>query len=140
MSRFREILSFIRGIVSDPDGTPSSTRCLMFVFSLFTLHLLWKIFDHLYQITDVSELSIWLANIPLLIASLIALIALPYTINRGAGAVTDSISSIANIMASKSKINPSIETKVIETLQNISNGTVQKTSITQSENPNPNSK
>jgi hypothetical protein len=48
------------------------------------------------------QVSVWLANMPMLITALIGLIALPYGINKG----TATFSDIANMMtAAKSKQN-----------------------------------
>jgi len=98
----QRILGWLHALVSEPDGTPSSTRVLMFVFSAFSMHLIWGCFRHIYTLTDPMQVSVWLANMPMLITALIGLIALPYGINKG----TATFSDIANMMtAAKSKQN-----------------------------------
>ena len=87
-------LRWLRGVLSEPDGTPSSTRVLMYAFSVFSMWLLWHCFYHIFQLTDVTQITIWLSNMPMLIASLIGLIALPYGINKG----TATFSDIANMI------------------------------------------
>jgi hypothetical protein len=93
---FKRVLSWLHALVSEPDGTPSSTRVLMFSFSLFSMHLIWRCFFHIYQLKDPMQVSVWLSNMPMLITALIGLIALPYGINKG----TATFSDIANMMAS----------------------------------------
>jgi hypothetical protein len=66
----------------------------MYAFSVFSMWLLWRCFYHIFQLHDVTQVSIWLANMPMLIASLIGLIALPYGINKGSSTFSD----IANMM------------------------------------------
>jgi hypothetical protein len=97
---FKRVSSWIHALVSEPDGTPSSTRVLMFAFSAFSMHLIWRCFAHILALTDPVQISTWLSNMPMLITSLIALIALPYGINKG----TATFSDIANMMtAAKGK-------------------------------------
>ena len=87
-------LRWLRGVMSEPDGTPSSTRVLLFVFSLFSLGVIGYIVYHVTHITDVVIIGIFLSNLPLLIASLMGLISLPYGINKGSATFSD----IANMM------------------------------------------
>jgi hypothetical protein len=70
----------------------------MGLFSVFTVGILWRIFSHLLKISNdgnVAVLSTWLGNLPFIIAALCALIALPYTVNQGTGA----ISSLAGMVS-----------------------------------------
>jgi hypothetical protein len=92
----KRIFGWLHALVSEPDGTPSSTRVLMFAFSGFSMHLIWGCFRHIYTLSDPIQVSVWLSNMPMLITSLIGLIALPYGINKG----TATFSDIANMMAS----------------------------------------
>ena len=87
-------LRWLRGVMSEPDGTPSSTRVLLFVFSLFSLGVIGYIVYHVTHITDVVIIGIFLSNLPLLIASLMGLISLPYGINKGSATFSD----IANMI------------------------------------------
>ena len=88
-------------VVSDPEGNPSSTRILMFVFSIFSMILIWRCFFHIFQLNNTVEVTIWLSNMPTLVASLIGLISLPYGINKG----TSTFLDIANMMANTKNHN-----------------------------------
>ena len=106
-------LNWLRGVLSEPDGTPSSTRVLLFAFSIFSMWLVWRCFYHIFQLHDATQVSIWLANMPLLIASLMGLIALPYGINKGSSTFSD----IANIVtASKNKNGNDIQATISSAL------------------------
>jgi hypothetical protein len=87
-------LRWLQGVLSEPDGTPSSTRVLMYAFSVFSMWLVWHCFNHIFQLNDITQLTVWLSNMPMLIASLLGLIALPYGINKGSSTFSD----IANMM------------------------------------------
>jgi hypothetical protein len=119
----RSFREFTRGMFSEPDGTPSSSRVLMYIFAGFTLWLLWKIIWHIFGITDTTQLTIWLSNLPLLITALMGLIALPYTINKGAGAMSETFSGIANMMASAKQVqlNANIEGKISDMVKKAQN-------------------
>ncbi len=94
LKKFRE---YLYACFSD-NGSPSSSRLLMGFFSLFTVCILWRILSHLLKVSNdgnATMLGIWLSNLPLIITALCALIALPYTVNRGSNA----ISSLAGMVA-----------------------------------------
>lgn len=97
----KSFFQFLRAMMSEADGTVSVTRSLMAAFSFFSMWLIWRIFWHIFHLHDLAQLTMWISNIPILIASFCGLIALPYTINKGAGAITDTFSGIANLMAQK---------------------------------------
>lgn len=91
-------LDWTRRLFSEADGvTPSSTRVLMYAFSIFACWLLWRIFYHIFRLTDPTQVSVWLANLPMLVAALIGLIALPYTVNKGTNTLSDVASMFATI-------------------------------------------
>jgi hypothetical protein len=97
MACFAGIIDWIRRLFSEDDGvTPSSSRVLMFIFSIFSMWLDWRIFYHVFRLTDPSQVSVWLANLPMLIGAEIGLIALPYTVNKG----TSTLSDVAGMFAS----------------------------------------
>jgi len=96
MGIVKRTFAFIRGILSEPDGTPSSTRVLMYLFSGFSMWLLWRCFYHIFQIHDTTMLTIWLSNMPLLVTTLIGLISLPYGINKGSATFSDIATMVAN--------------------------------------------
>lgn len=80
------------------NGSPSSTRLLMGFFSLFTCAILWRILSHLLKVSNdnnVTALTVWLSNLPLIITALCALIALPYSVSRGASAISDLAGMVA---------------------------------------------
>lgn len=85
-------LSFLQGAFSD-NSEPSSSRLIMGMLSLVVSGILCGLFYHLARVTDLAQLSLWLASTPILIASLIALMVAPYTINRFAGNVTDMVAA-----------------------------------------------
>lgn len=93
-------LDWIRRLFSEDDGvTPSSSRVLMFIFSLFSIWLDWRIFYHVFRITDPTAISIWLGNLPMLIGAEIGLIAMPYTVNKGTSTLSDVAGMFANLKA-----------------------------------------
>ena len=98
-------MNFVKGLMCESDGTPSSTRVLMYIFSFFTIWVLGFIIRHIFYLEDVNKLTIWLSNLPLLIAALIGLISLPYTINRGATSMSDIANMIAQVKAAKANGN-----------------------------------
>ena len=87
-------LKWLRGVLSEPDGTPSGLVVLMYAFSVFSMWLLWRCFYHIFQLHDPTMVTIWLSNMPMLVTTLIGLIALPYGINKG----TATFSDIANMV------------------------------------------
>lgn len=89
-------LNWLRGVLSEPDGSPSSTRVLLFAFSIFSMWLITKCFNHIFQLQDLTQLGIWLANMPMLITTLMGLISLPYAINKSSSTFSDIAASIAN--------------------------------------------
>jgi hypothetical protein len=91
----KRFFGWIRGVLSEPDGSPSSTRVLMYIFSIFSIWLIARCFHHIFQIHDTTMLTIWLSNMPMLVGTLVGLIALPYGINKG----TATFSDIANMVA-----------------------------------------
>lgn len=89
------VIKFFADAMRDDDGAPSSSRILMFSFSISTIVLLFMIFTHLFRMKGDPIVGVWLANLPIIIASLVSLIAAPYLINQGANFgsnVADSIS------------------------------------------------
>ena len=91
----------LRSALRENDGTGnvSLSRLMMFVFSCFSMWLIWRIFWHVFRIRDTAAMTIWLSNIPLLIAALCGLIVLPYTINKGSEAMGSAFNGIAQMMA-----------------------------------------
>jgi len=87
-------LRWLRNVLSEADGTPSASRFLMLLFSMFSMMVIGWIVYYITHITDVMIIGTYLANLPLLITSLLGLIALPYGINKGSSTFSD----IANMM------------------------------------------
>lgn len=87
-------LRWLRGVLSEPDGTPSSTRVLMYAFSIFSMWVIWHCFNHIFQLTDVNQITIWLSNMPMLLTAFMGLIALPYGINKGSATFSDIATTI----------------------------------------------
>lgn len=84
-----EFLTWVQGFLQEPNGSASSSRLLMFIFGFWSMGSLTFIIRHVIGMTDVGQLNVWLANLPLLIAAFMGLIALPYTINQGKAGLTD---------------------------------------------------
>ena len=114
MKKLNSLLNWIRELLSD-NGDPSSTRVLMFIFSFFTMHLIWRCFYHIYQLTDLAIIGIWLANMPLLITSCMGLISLPYALSKGTSAITGIANSMANVKTSNTQTTSLNLTKTTET-------------------------
>jgi hypothetical protein len=76
-------------VVSEPDGNGSSARILTLALASLVGCILWKLVDHLCQISDPVALRAWLGAMPVLIAVLVGLVVAPYGINKGAGVVSD---------------------------------------------------
>jgi hypothetical protein len=87
--KFNALLALMRSAISEDDGSISSTRILMFFFSFLTAAIIWRIVAHVLRLTDIALVGVWLANLPLLIAALMGLIALPYTVNKGTATLSD---------------------------------------------------
>ncbi len=141
LSTLKDLKTFAKGIFCERDGTPSSTRVLMYIFAFFSINLLGRIFSHIYRITDTTQLTIWLSNMPLLITALMGLIALPYTINKGAGAVSETFSGLANMMASAKQVqtNTNLEgklTDLVKKAQGQNNASSSTTPTTPTPMPN----
>jgi TRAP-type C4-dicarboxylate transport system permease small subunit len=99
------LLDWIRRLFSEDDGvTPSSSRVLMFIFSIFSIWLDWRIFYHVFRIQDTTAISVWLGNLPMLIGAEIGLIAMPYTVNKGTSTLSDVAGMFANLKAN-SQVN-----------------------------------
>jgi hypothetical protein len=94
--RFVMFLDFCNGLLRERDGTPSSTRTLLYIFSAFDMWAIWRVIYHVLHIKDVALLGVWLANLPMLIGALIALAALPYTVNQGFNGIANMITQLKN--------------------------------------------
>lgn len=93
---FERVLHFIAGVFSD-NGAPSSSRILTFMLSMFSTLILWGIFRYLKGVHDPTVVSAWMANMPMVIGGFAAFCSVPYTVNRGAGAITDIMNAVANL-------------------------------------------
>ncbi len=89
------ILSFVRGVFSESDGTPSSTRLLMATFSAFSSYIIFIIVRHLLTIKDPAILALWLTSFPGIVIVLVGLISTPYTVNKGASTLGDILSALS---------------------------------------------
>src|SRR5271170_7970792 len=100
MGTIGSVFDWIRRLFSEDDGvTPSSARVLMFIFSIFSMWLDWRIFYHVFRIQDATAVSVWLGNLPMLIGAEIGLIAMPYTVNKGTSTLSDVAGMFANLKA-----------------------------------------
>jgi hypothetical protein len=85
--KFKEVLLFAKSLLSEADGTASSTRFLMVVFSLFSIHTLHKIVTRMLTLNDPVLIVIFFNGITTYAAAMVTLILAPYGVNKGAGAV-----------------------------------------------------
>jgi hypothetical protein len=65
--------------------------------------ILWKLVDHLTQITDPVALGVWLGAVPVVLASLTGLFAAPYGLNKASGSVSDIVKSLAEMVRKKNE-------------------------------------
>lgn len=71
---------FVQGIFTG-NGNPSSSRVISAILSLGCLGILAALFRHLTNLSP-EKLSIWLPNLPYIVASLAFFAQSPYGINR----------------------------------------------------------
>jgi hypothetical protein len=90
-----EIKSWVHALLSEDNGTPSSSRVLMFLFSLFSITVVWECFHHIFGLKDTTQIGLWLAAIPPIIKALVGLVSLPYGINKSHSAFTTIVKYIA---------------------------------------------
>jgi hypothetical protein len=93
--------SFIQGVFSERDNTPSSSRILMWVFGIFSMVIIGVMVHHMLYIKDSITLTAWLSAFPMIIVSLIGLVVAPYTVNQGASSMNNMMASIAAVRAKK---------------------------------------
>jgi cytochrome c oxidase assembly factor CtaG len=92
-------------MLSEPDGTPSSSRCLLFILAFFTMWIIWRVIHHVFTLTDPAIITIYMSNLPLLVTTLIGLMAAPYTINQGKATFADIAQMIANAKQNKIELS-----------------------------------
>jgi hypothetical protein len=116
--------NFAKSAFQESDGTTSSSRTMMFIFSCFTMWLLWRVFWHVFRISDTTQLTVWLSNLPPLIAALCGLIVLPYTVNQGSQAMQSTFQGIASVMsaAKQAQANSSLVSRAAGAVQDASVG------------------
>jgi hypothetical protein len=91
----KKIGVFIQGVFSEANGSPSSTRILMFCFSFFSMGILWAVVRHMVQVKEPVVLSIWMNAFPGIVTVLIGLIVTPYTINKSTSTMGDIFSAMS---------------------------------------------
>ena len=84
-----KFIGWAKQVLSEKDGTPSASRVLMFIFSFFTMAVIVTILHHVYYMTDVNRVGLWLNAFPYILFALASLIVLPYTVNSGRGGLGD---------------------------------------------------
>ena len=99
---------FWEGLFREPDGTPSSTRVLMYALAGFSCGLLTAMVHHMLRIQDANSLNGWLSAFPMIVAALIGLITVPYGVNRGAGLMSDLAASYAQVKNAQTAIQTGI--------------------------------
>lgn len=95
---------FWDGLFREPDGTPSSTRVLMYALALFSCTVIGAMVHHMLRITDANQLGTWLSNLPIVVTALIGLITVPYGVNRGASLMSDLAGSYAQVRSAQAAI------------------------------------
>lgn len=90
-----------RSVVSEPDGTGSSSRVLMLSLAGLVAAILWKLVDHLTKIKDPVALGIWLGAMPMITGALTALFLSPYGVNKAGSSVADIVSSVMGRVAKR---------------------------------------
>ena len=90
-----------RIVLSEPDGTGSSSRVLMLALDGLVAAILWKLVDHLTKITDAVTLGVWLGAMPALTGALVAVFLPPYGVNKAGASVADIVSSVMGLMKGK---------------------------------------
>jgi hypothetical protein len=98
---FKQILLWIRSMLSEPDGTGSSSRTLMLALASLVGAILWRLFDHLNRLTDPVMLGVWLGAVPVIVGSLVAVFLAPYGVNKAGGTVSDIVGSITGLIVKK---------------------------------------
>ena len=85
-------------MLSEPDGTGSSSRTLMLCLAGLVGGILWKLFDHITKITDPVALGVWLGAVPVVVASLISVFLAPYGVNKGGSTLSDIVGSFTGLL------------------------------------------
>jgi hypothetical protein len=88
------IKSFTVGIFCESNGVPSSSRVLMFALAGIACWILVTVVRHIVAITDLAALALWLSHFPMIVAALVAFVAMPYTINKASGTISDVITAL----------------------------------------------
>ncbi len=99
---------FWNGLFREADGTPSSTRVLMYALAVFSCAVIGFMVHHMLRITDPAALGTWLSNLPIVITALIGLITVPYGVNRGASLMSDLAGSYAQVRQAQAAIQTGI--------------------------------
>lgn len=87
-----QLFTFLKGVYSESDGTPSSSRILSLILALVASFVLIVVTLHIIKIQDLSILTVWLSSLPLLISSLVLFFTAPYGVNKGSGSISDLLS------------------------------------------------
>lgn len=94
----RQFGLWFRSMVSEPDGTGSSSRVLMLALAGLVSAILWKLIDHLTKITDPVALGVWLGAMPMITGALTALFLAPYGVNKAGSSVSDIVASVMGLV------------------------------------------
>jgi hypothetical protein len=88
------VILFTRSVYSESDGTGSSSRILMTILATVASAILWGVFKHIEQLTDVAAITAWLASIPIIISALVMFFTAPYGVNKASSSFTDILNSL----------------------------------------------
>jgi hypothetical protein len=84
----------IKTMLSGNGSGISSARVLMMAFAIFGIYSLNRIFTHMILLKDGILLGMWMSGLPGIGYLLIGLMAVPYTVNKGASSVYDLVTTI----------------------------------------------
>lgn len=88
------VVVFTRSVYSESDGTGSSSRILTTILAMVSCGILWRVFGHIEQLTDVATITAWLSSIPIIISALVMFFTAPYGVNKASSSFTDILNSL----------------------------------------------
>jgi hypothetical protein len=88
--------------------------------SLVVSGIVIGILYHMARLTDLPQLALWLSSTLVLIASLIALMIAPYTVNRGAAVVASVVKAVKQKRETPIGEAPLVEDAIAQTRKHAS--------------------
>lgn len=84
----RSIYGTIRGSVCEPTGKPSAHRMHMMSYGAFGMFIIGLVVIHMVRIQDKMMLEIWMAALPTIIWTVIALVASAFSVGQASELVS----------------------------------------------------